>query len=235
MLLRGKLGMLKPSRARCRVLNMNLYVNHDRAFIPFRLRREAALQAGCTMGGVPPVGVTPVFVEAGTRYLATLGLETGLAVSLFSTFEYESRQSRFNFFQGTCRLHDQSNALVQFVLHQPANCRDDNSIFKNEIPMLGFVFGVPGTDPECASVEELGNPNIYMGHKIGGQPFFSQLDGDVVEVPTLLRNGYVHLLQIAFPTNQDTLINANWPFGESVFHVFAIKSNGVFEFRYIWA
>lgn len=215
---------------------MNLYADHGRTFIPFRLKREAAPDARCSIAGEPPTGVTPGRTDGNTRYLATLGLEAGVDVSLFSTFDYQSQQSPFNFFSGTYKLHDQSSALVQFVVHQQARGRDTSSALKNELPALGFVFGAPGTDPECPTVEALGNPAIYTDHKVGGQPSFSQLEGDVGVALNLLRSGYVHLLQLNMPSAvSDALVKGMWPFGESVFHVFAKKTGGVFEFRYIWA
>ncbi len=214
----------------------NLYANHGLAFIPFRLKREAALSAGCSITGEPPTGIAPDRIDGNTRYLATLALEDGVDVSLFSTFDYQSDQSPFNFFSGTYKLHDQSSALVQFVVHQHVRSRDVLSALKNELPALGFVFGAPGTDPECPTVEALGNPAIYADHKIGGQPFFSQLEGEVDAAFGLLRSGYVHLLQLNMPSAvTDTLVKGMWPFGESVFHVFARKTTGGFEFRYIWA
>ena len=215
---------------------MNLYADHGRTFIPFRLKREAASGARCSITGEPPTGVTPGRIDGNTRYLATLGLEDGVDVSLFSTFDYQSQQSPFNFFSGTYKLHDQSSALVQFVVHQQASGRDTSSVLKNELPALGFVFGAPSTDPECPTVEALGNPVIYTDHKVGGQPSFSQLEGDVGAALDLLRSGYVHVLQLNMPSAvTDALVKGMWPFGESVFHVFAKKTGGVFEFRYIWA
>jgi len=97
------------------------------------------------------------------------------------------------------------------------------------------VFGVQGIDPECSTVEALGNPSIYPDHKVGGQPFFSQLEGEVGATLALLREGYIHLIQIAFPSCNDTPINADWPFGDNIFHVFAKKNNNDCEFYYIWA
>src|SRR5205809_712536 len=105
---------------------MNLYVNHGRTFTPFRLRSEAASRERCSMGGEPPIGVSPSRVEAETRYLATLGLEEDLDVSLFCTFDYQSRQSPYNFFRATYKLHGQSQAPIQFVVH-PRNSRRDSS------------------------------------------------------------------------------------------------------------
>jgi hypothetical protein len=214
---------------------MNVYINYGRTFVSFRLKSEAASNARCSIGGGPPTGVKPRKVEAATRYFATLGLEDGVDVSLFSTFDYVSRPSPFNFFCAAYKLHDQSNPIVQFVVHEQSPGRETASPLRNILPMLGFVFGAQGTDPECPVVEALGNPAIYSDHKIGGQPFFSQLEGDVGAALELLRSGYVHLLQMAFPSSNDSLTNADWPFGESVFHVFAKREGSFFAFRYIWA
>lgn len=215
---------------------MNLYADHGRTFIPFRLKREAAPDARCSILGEPPEGVRPAWIEEKTRYFATLGLVDGIDVSLFTTFDHQSEQSPFNFFSGTYRLHDQSSLLVQFVVHQRASGRDPTSALNHESSALGFVFGTPGTDPECPTVEALGNQAIYADHKVGGQPSFSQLEGDVGIALELLRSGYVHLLQLNMPSAAtDALVRGMWMFGESVFHVFAKKSGSTFEFRYIWA
>jgi len=214
---------------------MNLYANYGRKFTSFRLKQEAASNARCLIGGAPPTAVIPRSVEAATRHLATLALEERLDVSLFSTFHYESGPSPFNFFRATYKLHDQSNVFIQFVVHQPMRDSDIPSPLKSPLPALGFVFGDQGVDPECATVEALGNPTIYSDHKIGGQPSFSQLEGVVGATLALLRGGYVHLLQLAFPSRNDTLVNTDWPFGEAIFHVFAKKNGSVFEFCYIWA
>ncbi len=216
------------------LLKLNLYSNHGQMYIPFRLRSGVECGEYCSIGGSPPVGVMPGRIEANTRYLATVGLEGDVDVSIFTTFDYGATTSPFNFFRGTYKLYDQSQALVQFVVHPRRSLRDSSSMLKSEIPTLGFVFGKSGVDPECSIVEALGSSAIYTDHKVGGQPFFNQLEGDVGASLELLREGYVHLFQIAFPSRQDTLIDVDWPFGEAIFHVFAKKSGQVFEFRYIW-
>jgi hypothetical protein len=215
---------------------MNLYANHRRTFIPFRLKREAAPDARCSILGAPPKGVCPARIDEKTRYFATLGLADGIDVSLFTTFDYQSEQSPFNFFAGTYKLYDQSSPLVQFVMHQRASERDATSALKHESPALGFVFGQLGTDPECPTIEALGNPAIYTDHKVGGQPCFSQLEGDIGAALALFHSGHVHLLQLNMPSAAtDTLVRGMWVFGESVFHVFAKKLGNAFEFCYIWA
>jgi hypothetical protein len=214
---------------------MNLYFNYGRRFFPIRLKNEPRTNGRCSIGGVPPAGVTPVRVEPLTQYFATLGLEEGLDVSLFTTFDYKSPESVFNFFRGTYKLHDESISLVQFVVHKQTGVRNQGSELKSDLPILFFAFGSEGNDPECSTVEGLGNPAIYVDHKVGGQPYFGQLEGEVGVALSLLYNGYVHLLQLVFPSNKDAVVNVDWPFGEAVFHVFAKKMSGRFQFRYIWA
>src|SRR5688500_15187771 len=100
---------------------MNLYTDHRPRFIPFNLKVEAAARARSVISGSPPTGVAPLRFDANTRYLGTLGLEEGIDVSIFTTFDYEDQQSPFYFFTGTYKLHSQSSALVQFVVHQQKN------------------------------------------------------------------------------------------------------------------
>lgn len=222
----------------CKLITLsliNLYTDYNRTFVPFRLKQEAVPSARCSIGGGPPIGVKPSRIETTTCHLATLGLEDGIDVSLFSSFDYVARQSPFNFFHATYKLHDQSNIIIQFVVHRRMPSFDMASPLRSPLPRLGFVFGAQGIDPESPTVEALGNPAIYTDHKVGGQPFFSQLEGEVGATLALLREGYIHLLQISFPSSHDSPIDADWPFGEAVFHVFAKKSKNGFEFRYIWA
>jgi hypothetical protein len=214
----------------------NLYSNYGQAFVEFDLRREDARSERSSLAGAPPLGVRPAEVFPNTRHLATLGLEEGIDVTLFSTFDYSSKKNSLYFFDAIGRLYDQSNVLIQFVLHSQIGRVDLASSLRNEIPALALMFGKNGVDPECPTIDDLGNAQIYAGHKVGGMPFFSQLEGEIEAALRLLSNGYVHLLQLAFPSNRDSLaeIRADWPFGESVFHVFARKAGSSYEFRYIW-
>ena len=214
---------------------MNVYCDYNRTFVPFRLTGEPKLNWRCSLGGAPPLGVMPPRVEPLTSYFATLGLEEGLDVSLFVTFDYTSPPASFNFFRGTYRLHDESNPQVQFVVHKQTSVRNLTSSLTSELPPLAFAFGVQVTDPEVGTEGQLGDRGIYADHKVGGVPYFGQLEGEVGAAFSLLENGFVHLLQLAFPSREDAMISGNWPFGESVFHVFARRKPGGFEFRYIWA
>ena len=214
---------------------MNLYKIYGQTFIPFRLREENGLKSRCWVGGEPPVGIAPNFANSFTRHLATLGLEERIDVSLFSTFDYSAQETPFGFFEASCMLHDESSALVQFVVHRPVVAREVGSPLKSELSALGFAFDAAKGDPESPTLQSFGNQQIYAGHKVGGVPYFSQVVGEMEAVVKALADGYVHLLQISFPSNEDSMIRVDWPFGESVFHVFAKKDGDSITFRYIWA
>lgn len=209
-----------------------LYGNHGPVYFPFRLKAGRAPGA-CQLGGAPPQGVIPPQVETATRYLATLRLNEECDVSLFTTFDFTNR-SLSGYFNATYRLLDQSNPLVQFVVHSSIADREKSSGLSSDLPELHFVFGRSGVDPECLSAEGLENPAIYEEHKVGGQPFFEQLEGDFAKTLDLFQQGYIHLLQLAFPGEEDAEIDADWPFGPSVFHVFCHQVGLSFQFCYIW-
>ena len=212
---------------------MNLLNEYGLKFIPFRLLHEQTPIARNFMGGSPKRGVTPPLIEPATKHLCTLGLVEGLDVSLFSTFDYNILDSRYSFFPATYKMHDESNPLVQFVVHPEETQRDDHSPLKNSIKALELVFGEVRSDPPCEGVEDLGAAAIYSDHKVGGLPFFNQIEGEVGKSLQLLRDGFVHLLQITFPSNADSLSSGNWPFGESAFHVFA-RHDALRDFRFYY-
>src|SRR5258706_5021929 len=154
---------------------INLHTNYGLNFLPFRLRQEADTTR-TYFGGPPKRGVVPPIVQSATKHLCTLALVDDLDVSLFSTFDHESLDSDFSFFRGTYKMHDESNALVQFVVHPIEVRRNDDSSLTHYLSALGFAFGGSGDDPPCRSVQDLGLTRIYSDHKIGGLPFFNQIE-----------------------------------------------------------
>jgi hypothetical protein len=66
-------------------------------------------------------------------------------------------------------------------------------------------------------------------------PYFEQIEGEVGRSLGLLNEGWVHLMQLVFPSRADAETPGSWPFGESAFHVFAKRESGsLFRFRYCW-
>ena len=212
----------------------NLYRDYGLEFVPFRLRVENAGSARSYIGGAPPTGVSPPKVHQHTRHFGTLGLEEGIDVSMFGTFDYSAPTGEFDFFSKTGALLGLSSPLIQFVVHAANLPKAKSSPLRGEIQALGLVFGSPRFDPPCTTVAGLGLVDIYTSHKAGGIPFFDQLDGDVGGALNLLGDGFVHLLQLSSLGKDDSIVPGNWFFGETTFHVFARKDNGSFDFRYIW-
>lgn len=213
---------------------ITIYNNYGLQFFPFRLKAAHAGSGRSSIGGEPPLGILPSQVYPQTRYLGTLGLVGNLDASLFTTLDYSKPPSPFNLFSATGKLQDTSSDLVQFVVHPTQLARSCGSPLRSELTSLGFEFGFPGVDPDYAHPETLWEAGIHTGHKVGGAPFFDQLEGDVMAAYQLLREGYVHLLQLSFPSDQDDEVAIDWFFGDTTFHVFARKDKEDVQFRYIW-
>jgi hypothetical protein len=213
---------------------VNLYAPFGRTYFPFHLRLEAVREARCVLRGPAPVGVAPSYVDANTRFFMTLGLVEGLDVSVYTSFDYAEPPSELSPYQFAWRLLSEKQPLIQFVTHSSGTPRDAGSPLSNEGPALGFVFGARGEDPECENSNALSREHVYEDHKVGGLPFFAHLEGDFGKAFDLLSQGYEHLMQLGFPGAEDSLLDGTWPFGGYVFHVFAKRSAGDFQFRCIW-
>ena len=211
----------------------SLYKDYHLQFIPFRLRAERAERARSSFGGEPPAGVLPAQIYPGTRYLGTLGLEDDVDISMFMTFEYSAGGGPFDFYANTRKLHASSDSLlVQFVLHGTRLPRAVSSPLRGELQKLGLAFGPPGTDPPYNGVARPGD--VFADHKVGGIPVFDQIEGDVGAAYELLNHGFVHLIQLVFPSNRDSPVAVDWWFNDTSFHVFARRQRDGFDFRYIW-
>jgi hypothetical protein len=76
----------------------------------------------------------------------------------------------------------------------------------------------------------------YPYHKIGGRPFFRDAGSPAYAVVNRLASeGWRHILQMSFPSDQDAVIGGSWPFGEMDFHLFASADEGSPEFVSFWA
>jgi len=208
-----------------------LYRDYGRTYLPFRLALAGDARARCSLGGAPPAGVTPPLVDASTNYFGTLGLEPGLDVSLFLTFDPAAMTPGPSSLVGCAyKLFREAIPFVQFVVHPAASAWSLESPLHGKFPRLDMVFETEGTDSDL-ELAALAEPGVYDDQKVGGVPAFWQLEGEVLATPALLRDGFVHLLQLLMPVVR---IKYDWPFGSWVFHVFARRSGSTYEFRYIW-
>jgi hypothetical protein len=187
------------------------------------------------LGGRPPQGVRPKVVESYTRYLLTLNLKADLAVSLFTTFDYDNPQGRFDFFSSIGQLFSEDNILIQFVLHRPIG-RDSDTTLASEIPPCSFIFKDKGKDPNATNPDDYEWEEIYADHKIGGIPFFEHLAESILEDSfRLLDEGWNHFFQMASPGPNDSDMDCDWPFGGDVFNLFVRElDGGDFGFSYGW-
>jgi hypothetical protein len=154
-------------------------------------------------------------------------------VAIFSSLDYQSA-GPFNFFDATYRMLGQDNPLIQFVSHSNASPIVETSELRSEFPRLDLRFGASAQDPECLSSTDLGTKPVFQDHKVGGMPYFGQLEGQVMESLPLLNSGWIHLLQLVFPGIDDDETPGSWPFGESAFHVFCRREQNEYVFKYCW-
>ena len=213
---------------------MNIYLQYGSAYVPFRLVAGVAAGEHSSIGGAPPFGVVPRRPNRHTRYLATLGLEGEVAVSIFTSLDYKLRQGPQDFFQSVYRLHGPDSDVIEFVVHPQKVIRDERSTWRSVIPACGLRYERKGGDPACQTIDDWGQPEIYANHKLGGQPHFKQLEGDMAGVLKLMQKGYVHLFQLAGPSRDDAFLDVKWPFGKYVFHLFIKKTGPDFSFYAIW-
>ena len=193
------------------------------SYYPLRIGERDA-EAGPRLGGISPKGVMPAFVNSRTRYFGTLPLnqEGSLEVSIFTSFDY-SGSGPLSIASNMCKILSETSALVQFVVHNPsrrANFGGLTSEYSGQCLCVG-------------PLEEEKPDDIYIGHKMGGEPFYyhstQEVLGDADRVRSL---GYIYFLQFAFPNPHDGG-KGDWPFGNYMFHVFAKEIRGCVAFQYM--
>lgn len=214
-----------------------LYSDWGGRFAPFRLRADSALPRHHFFGGAAPHDVHPLRQIPETFFLAALGLTANEAVGIFCHFNYQSATSPTYFYSASHKLWDASADYLEFVVFNGLAESSQSSPYAHQLPELRFSFYDGGDDPSEPTADDYANGRIFSDHKVGGLPFFEQIEGRILDdVLRARKEGFVHILQLAFPGPDDTLIDADWPFGPMVFHVFAKRSNtsDAFEFRYCW-
>jgi hypothetical protein len=184
-------------------------------------------EEGSRIGGAPPKGVLPAVVGDLTRYFATipLGGVEDAELSLFVTISDDYGDPAF-LASNMCVMHSSESTLVQFVVH-PSARRANRSRLRS-----GWKSGALRLEAERPDSPR----KIWTHHKVGGFPFFYQERPDVIESANrLMADGYLQLLQMASPGYLDLFVEGEWPFGNTMFHVFAKESTRGLDFRYIWA
>jgi hypothetical protein len=214
-----------------------LYSDWGGRFFPFRLRSDSGLPGRHFIGGCAPHHVVPLRKASATFFLGVLGLTVDQDVGIFCHVDYESSTSPTYFYTASHRLWDDSADYLEFVVFDRGAEPSRSRPYPTQLPELRFSFYDGGNDLAAPTAADYAEGSIFSDHKIGGLPFFEQIEGRILDdVLKAREDGFAHILQLAFPGPEDTLIDADWPFGPMVFHVFArrSKATAAFEFRYGW-
>jgi hypothetical protein len=186
---------------------------------------------GFRIGGAPPKGVLPKRTNAFTRYFATIPLGGVLDqdLSLFVSLSDDYEDPAF-LASNMCVMHSTKSTLVQFVVH-PATRRAKRSRFRSGLSEAALRLESERPDNPRPESDQL-----WIQHKIGVFPFFYHPRPEIISsADRLMAEGFIHLLQMSSLGGNDALIEGEWPFGNTMFHVFAKESARGLDFRYIWA
>ncbi|MBI5534543.1 MAG: hypothetical protein HY898_17590 [Deltaproteobacteria bacterium] len=224
---------IPPKRGKTESLPMNLFRAYETEFIPFRLQRNDQ-PARHYFGGTAPRDVFPRHVESVTRFLAVLALTDTTSVAVFTTLD-DDEYSPF-YYGNVCKLEvpgPESEVLIQFAQFAPSKDQPAGTM-GSVLPRMVPVFGPPSHDPDLRSGVGENVWKVEADHKVGGMPYFESLDDMLLDAALeMMASGYIHLLQLGFPTRLDARIDGNWLFAECNFHIFAKACGGAFEFKYL--
>lgn len=170
------------------------------------------------IGGSPPVSVRPAF--EGLRFFVSVPF-TIAPVQNISVFVADLERLESG------KLH--ALGAVDVVQHEPAP-HAGASPMDSELSPLLLRLGGERSDDELQGSEML----PHGGHKLGGRPFlFPRVGRLVTEIERLSVEGYLHVLQMAFP-DRDEPIRGSWPFGDGEFHVFGKPPFSRDLWRWCW-
>lgn len=210
---------------------INQYIQQGSKYRSFSISDSTA-DTGFRLGGTAPVNIKPKSINSYTKYLMTMPLDMDYELSIFHSFNFDN-DGESNPFDMSLTFFDETNNLVQFVIH-PSASRGESSTLDSEMSAHQIYLS-----SEVLNDTETEDEPCYPFHKVGGIPYFSHLfdSGADKKSMELISDGYFHLLQLAFPVgpNDGETITGDWPFGEAVFHVFAKQKENSLEFIYIWA
>ncbi len=108
----------------------------------------------------------------------------------------------------------QDDDRVSCFVHPPT-VRGKDRRFKSTLKTQhGVTLGRPRSD-----LVKGGDMHPYSDHKIGGRPYCCQ-EPELPEAAALMRQGFVHALQVDFPGAEDGSVSGDWPFGGGLFNLF---------------
>ena len=203
---------------------LKIYRSDPSKCIPFIIGRNAS-DTSNRIGGHCPLDIRPTQVTERTRFVLTISLSRNpdLDVSTFIGFDFDEYYDN----RGVGSIDDSD--LVRYVVHPPSPISPEESL-ASELSCHSLVL----CNEEFDSVTD---DEIWTHHKIGGTPYFGRFQNRAREwADTMGKEGFVHLLQLAFPDSDDASVTGTWPFHDSLFHLFAHETEaGQFRFGSIWA
>jgi hypothetical protein len=182
-----------------------------------------ASDAGPRLGGRAPALDVPLSLAEGSQYVLTFPLfeHPDGFVSVFINGGPNTLWSAMN--QGL-----QPDDRILAVRHG-ATPRGRSERFSSDVSAHPLVIA---PDPERdVIVNEQGESLISSGHKLGGKPYCIQ-EPTLAGADALMARGFVHALQLDFPSRADGAVNGNWPFADGMFNLF-IKPDDPDDIR--WA
>ena len=194
---------------------------------------------GSRIGGNPPEGIRPKEIFDCTRYFATLVIDesTGREISIFNSFERDVISDRSFHYSGRSFLREKNkifeanqSSLIQFVVHEKSKRALGCVAIASELTPKSLVL-----KPELPDAEGWLDSEIYQGSKMGGWPYYWQNKKSITDQGNaLLKKGFVHLFQFAFPDHRDALISGDWPYGPYIMHVFVDDPKDPQDIRVGW-
>ena len=159
------------------------------------------------------------------KYLLTLALNRGskdLDVSLFLQDDFDF------YFDNAGRIIRSENSGVVFITHAPSSISKDVK-FCSPLSLHSLYIGDEDFDSE--DIEQ-----IWTHHKVGGFPYFRNRPDELMKkIKKEMNSGYKHVLQLAFPDSDDSIVKGTWPFHDKIFHIFCKEDNENYEFFIVWS
>lgn len=217
------------------LISLSTAARLERGFQKIRLAAPTR-EALARFGGRAPKGIIPKRRDPLTSFLLTLPVDDRKSASFFLSVTSYDPDSALYVFSKAGVVQADDSPLLEVVIHE-STLELSGESFGKEFPRLIFENADNGEDPPVDIHGAFPDPDdCFDHHKLGGFPYFYQANDIVTENSfLLLRDGFSHVFQLAFPGPDDAEVNCDWPFGELVFHVYFRKQQDREDIRCIWA
>ena len=183
-------------------------------------------RAGFRVGGLPPGGVTPTFVNELTQYFGTFPITDSRdqEMSIFCSFDYLDPESANFITRNIEKPLDAGSEVIECVFHNPS-MRSENSDLASELHAYSVSVG-------AQSIDDPENETCGVPHKIGGIAFLRNSSARARKASSdLAEAGYIHVLQFGYPGPRDCKVKGAWPFHNYRFHLYLRESGEHYEYK----